>query len=227
MLIEFSNDIAVLLQAQPYIRNLDWLNENKLDLASIKQLKGCRTELVQNCLIFIQKLDASATMDSFNSSEKKNYATQTSKELLEDLKKYKESSERYPRIKNFLNIIPDDIGSIVMFILVISLFISSAYLPLAIAPAFIISWIGMDLFFNNRETAKNLKKQLSLHKENLRKIEEVDDILKPKWHTPSPGPIQAEISPLAVPSTSYATFYRSAENLSEASGINATSNFTY
>ncbi len=71
MLIEFSNDIAILLQAQPYIRNLDWLNENELDLASIKQLKGCRTELVQNCLIFIQKLDASTKMDSFNSNEKK------------------------------------------------------------------------------------------------------------------------------------------------------------
>ncbi len=118
-----------------------------------------------------------------------------------------------------------------MFILVISLFITSAYLPLVVVPLFIISWIGMDLFFNNREAAKNLKKKLSLHKENLRKIEEADDILKPKSYTPSQTPIQTEVSPvpapIPVPSTSYATFYRSAENPREASSISSASSCTY
>ncbi|MGC1853912.1 MAG: hypothetical protein WA659_00840 [Candidatus Aquirickettsiella sp.] len=225
MLLEFSNATTISLKAHSFIAQLGWSNENKLDLASIKQLKGCRTKLVQSCLIFIQKLDASAKIDSFNSNEKKNYALQTTQKLLESLKKYKESSERHPRIKNFLNIIPDNTNGIVGFILIISSLITTLFPPLAIIPLIIVAWVLIDLFFNNREEAKNLKEILFTAKDELSTIETATDLLTKKRQS-----TQTQIAAAPIPSTSgtkyNSIFYRSGDDQSETSSINSTSSFT-
>lgn len=233
MLIEFSNGTATLLKAQlGYIEQLSWSdeNENKLDLASIKQIKGCRTKLVQDCLKFIQRLDELVESNFFNNNKEKNYVDETIKSLIENLKKYTASCERYPRIKDFLNIIPDNTSSMLGFILLISALMATASPALAVIPLVIFAGVLMDLFFNNRKAAKKLTEILFTVQAELRTIEEADTIFKSKVH-PSQSATQTQVSYIpSIPGTSRtvysANFYRPAENQSDTNSINSTSSFT-
>ncbi|MCH9636866.1 MAG: hypothetical protein WBV88_05550 [Candidatus Rickettsiella isopodorum] len=234
MLIEFSNGTATLLKAQlGYIEQLSWSdeNENKLDLASIKQIKGCRTKLVQDCLKFIQKLDELVERNFFNNNNKeKNYVDETIKSLIEHLKKYTASCERYPRIKDFLNIIPDNTSSMLGFILLISALMATASPVLAVIPLVIFAWVLMDLFFNNRKAAKKLTEILFTVQAELRTIEEADTIFKSKVH-PFQSATQTQVSSMpSIPGTSRtvysANFYCPAGNQNDTNSINSTSSFT-
>lgn len=172
----FSNTIAELLKEQLTYEQLVWTTENTLDRASIKKLKGCRTELVEDCLKSIIELDRLG----FTNEEKKQFSLASAQRLVESLKTYLQSSERYPRLKKFLNVIPDHTGGIVGFILIATSALSIVSPPFALIPVSIFFWILMDLSFNNREAAKNLQESLYNIKNELIKIQEVDYILKNK-----------------------------------------------
>ncbi|HEY2566973.1 MAG TPA: hypothetical protein VGH95_04625 [Candidatus Aquirickettsiella sp.] len=109
--MKFSDSTATLLKTLPFLNELNWSDEteNTLDLTSIKQLKGCRTTLVRDCLKFIQKLDVLAEAKG----NEKNYALENINALIQALKQYKISCRRYPRLKDFLNIIPDNTSGMV------------------------------------------------------------------------------------------------------------------
>jgi len=194
MLIKFSDSTATLLKTLAFLNELNWSDETKstLDLTSIKQLKGCRTTFVRDCLQFIQKLDVLADAEA----DKKNYALANIDALKEALNHYKISCERYPRLKDFLNIIPDNMSGVVGGFIIASALASIAYPPLAAIPLFIFSWVLIDLFFNNREVAKNLQQTLYMLENDLRTIDSANNILKVKEQvtptavqTPSSSPI--------------------------------------
>lgn len=184
MVLKFSPSTAILLKNQiPKLAQLSWADENELDLASIKQLKGCRTELIQDCLNFIRKLDAN------NNKNEKNYAVATITGLVDDLKKYIASCESYPRIKDFLNFIPDDTSSIVGFTILATSFIAAAvYLPVALITVTITFWALIDLFFNNRTAAGRLQEKLFMAENELSTINEARNILENR------GPLQSNVS---------------------------------
>lgn len=224
MLIKLSNATAALLKTQLHYEQWVWSNENSLDLASIKQLTGCRAELVQDCLKLIQTLDSLVERNFFNTDQEKNYAKATIESLIEGLKKYTASCERYPRLKNFLNIIPDDVSSMVGFTLIISSLIATLFPPLAVIPVVIFAWILTDLFFNNRDEAKNFKEIVYTAKDELRTIEEANNIFKTRIYNPSQTVTQTEESSLSLPGTSgYSVrFYNSIEDQGKTSSINST-----
>jgi hypothetical protein len=174
-IIKFSNPTALSLKGLHFHNELDWSdeNENTLDLTNVKRLKGCRTLLVQDCLEFIRKLDVLASADG----EKKDYALEKIQTLIEALNHYKVSCDRYPRIKDFLNLAPDYSGETAAFIIIISAIISTVFPPLAALPLFIFSWVLMDLFFNNRDETKNLTEILLKIQNDLRTFQENDTIL--------------------------------------------------
>lgn len=216
MLMKFSDPTATLLKTLAFQNELKWSHEteNTLDLTSVKQLKGCRTTLVRNCLKFIQKLDVLAETEG----DKKNYALENINALFEALKQYKISCERYPRLKDFLNIIPDNTRGVVGFMIIASAFASIAFPPLAAIPLFIFSWALMDLFFNNREAAKNLQETLYNVADELRTIDAAESILKNKIQS-TPTAVQTPSSSAAIsipgPSTRRdhsVCFYGSIEN---------------
>ncbi len=217
MLLEFSNHTVRLLKFHlPNIAQLSW-DENKLDLTHVRQLKGCRTELVGDCLTFIQKLDSLV----INSDQEKNYVNNTIRSLIASLKKYNASCEYYPRIKDFLNIIPDNVTGIVVFTLLISSLLTTVFPPLAVIPLLILSWIIMDLFFNNREEAKAFKDTLYTAKDELNTIEKTADILNKSY--PAQNINQTNNSPAPIPSTSGTSFsfYGTVNNQGGTSGINS------
>jgi hypothetical protein len=182
--MKFSDSTAILLKTLAFLNELNWSGEteNILDLTSIKQLKGCRTTLVQDCLKFIQKLDVLAEAPE---EKQKIYAFKKIQALTQALYHYKISCERYPRLKNFLNIIPDNTSGIVGFMIIASALTSIAFPPLAVLPLFIFSWVMLDLFFNNRDAAKNFNEILSILQNELRTIQEGDTLLNPTPNTPS------------------------------------------
>lgn len=143
---------------------------------------------MRDCLKFIQKLDVLAEADG----NKKNFALVNINTLKEELNHYKISCERYPRLKDFLNIIPDNISEVVGFLIIASALASIAFLPLAAIPLFIFSWVLMDLFFNNREAAKNLQEALYKVEDEIRSIDAADNILKIK--VPPPTAVQTPSS---------------------------------
>ncbi|TLY47437.1 MAG: hypothetical protein E6K54_05940 [Gammaproteobacteria bacterium] len=57
MSLEFSNITAALLKEQLTGEPLSWITKNKLDLSSFKKLKGCRVQLLKDCLKLIAQLD--------------------------------------------------------------------------------------------------------------------------------------------------------------------------
>ena len=183
-IIKFSDRTARSLKELPFLNALNWSgeNENTFDLTSIKRLKGCRTRLVQDCLEFIRKLDVLA-----RGNEKENYALEKIKTLIEALNHYKISCDRYPRIKDFLNIITDNTSGMVGFMLIASTIASLAFPPLTAIPLFIFSWVLMDLFFNNREEAKNLTEILLKIQDDLRIFQENDTILTPTPRSATPS----------------------------------------
>lgn len=190
MLMIFSDFTATSLKTLPFLNALNWSDENTLDLTSIKQLKGCRTTLVRDCLKFIKKLDAIATANV----NEKNYALESIKVLIEKLKQYKSSCERYPRFKDFLNIIPDNTSGIVGFTIIAGALASIACPPLAAIPLFIFSWVLMDLFLNNRDAAKSFNEILFTFQEELSILQERNRIIQPKSTTPSSVPIEITAS---------------------------------
>jgi len=192
MLLIFSDFTATSLKTLPFLNALNWSDENTLDLTSIKQLKGCRTTLVRDCLKFIKKLDAIAIATA-NVNEK-NYALESIKVLIEKLKQYKSSCERYPRFKDFLNIIPDNTSGIVGFTIIAGALASIACPPLAAIPLFIFSWVLMDLFLNNRDAAKSFNEILFTFQEELSILQERNRIIQPKSTTPSSVPIEITAS---------------------------------
>ncbi|WP_342226997.1 hypothetical protein [Rickettsiella endosymbiont of Rhagonycha lignosa] len=194
MLIKFSAFTATLLETLSFYNELKCspVTENTLDLTRIKQLKGCRTTLVQDCLKIIQKLDVLAK----TACDEKNYALANINTLIEALNHYKISCERYPRLKDFLNIIPDNMSGIVGFFIIASALASITFPPVAVIPLFIFSWVLMDLFFNNREAAKNLQETLYNVEDELRTIDAADNILKIK--------VQATPTAVQTPSSSQA-----------------------
>lgn len=207
MNLKFSDTTAALLKAQLAYEQLAWTTGNELDLASIKKLKGCRNQLVEACLRLI------ANLDSFNSNEeRKEYSTTTTQQLTANLKKYIHSSEKHPRLKKFLNFIPDHTSGVVVFTLIVSSVIAIfAYLPLAVIPIVIIPWIAMDLSFNNREAAKNLQEILYNVADELRTVETADNILKIKVQ-PAREPIEIQTpssttSPISIPRPSTSKNY--------------------
>lgn len=214
--IKFSSNTATLLKNIPNIAQLVW-NENKLDLAQVKQLKGCRTELVRDCLRFIQKLDSLVEEEIFNSAKKKHFVDNTIQSLIAGLKTYSASCEYYPRIKDFLNSIPDNISGIVGFTLVISALLTTVFPPLAVVPLLILSWIMMDLFFNNRVDVDDFKAILYTAKDELRTIEEAADILNKKQATHT----LTENSPIPIPSTSgtSSNFYGTVNPVNQTSSM--------
>lgn len=214
MNLEFSDTTAALLKEQLAYEQLVWITENKLDLASIKKLKGCRNQIVGACLKLI------ADLDNFNSNEqRKDYSIATIQDLVTNLKKYIHSSEQHPRLKKFLNFMPNPTGGMIGFTLVVTLFIAIfAHPALAVIPIVILLWIAMDLSFNNREAAKNLQEILYNVADELSTVETADNILKNKVQ-PEPIAIQTPSSPTSPPipipepgpSTrrDYSTFYNS------------------
>ncbi|HEY2566972.1 MAG TPA: hypothetical protein VGH95_04620 [Candidatus Aquirickettsiella sp.] len=68
---------------------------------------------------------------------------------------------------------------------------SIAFPPLAAIPLFIFSWVLVDLFFNNRNQAKNFNEILSTLQDELRIIQERDTLLiqTPRSTMPSSAPI--------------------------------------
>ncbi len=196
MLIKFSDSTATLLKTLAFHNELKWCHEteNTLDLTSIKQLKGCRTTLVQGCLKFIHKLDVLAEAES----DKKNYALANINALIEVLNHYKTTCEHHPRLKDFLNIIPDNMSGIIGFLIIASALASIAFPPLAVIALFIFSWVLMDLFFNNREAAKNLQATLYMFEDDLRTIDSATNILKIKVQ-PTPTAVQRpSSSPITI-----------------------------
>lgn len=181
--MKFSDSTATLLKTLLFPNALHWSGETKniLDLTSIKQLKGCRTTLVRDCLKFIQKLDVLAKGEG----DERNYALANINTLIQALNHYKISCERYPRLKDFLNIIPDNMSGVVGFLIIASALASIAFPPLAAIPLFIFSWVLMDLFFNNREAAKNLQEALYKVEDEIRTIDAADNILKIKVQPPT------------------------------------------
>lgn len=218
MLVEFSDTTATRLKAElPKIGQLFGMNEdeNKLDLARIKQLKGCRTKLVQDYLKFIQKLDALVAVDaSFHSDKIKNYAFESSQLLIEGLKKYLGSCERYSRIKDFLNIIPDYTSGMVGFIIILSTFIATTSPLLAIIPVSILIWGLIDLFFNNRTAVKNFRTTLFSAENELNTIREACNILK--HNTPLPETQATPLLAIASTSRNYHSFEESIPSLEES-----------
>ena len=206
MLIKFSDSTATLLKTLTFLNELNWSDEteNTLDLTSIKQLKGCRTTLLQDCLKLIQKLDVLAEAEG----DEKNYALVNINALIEVLNHYKTTCEHYPRLKDFLNIIPDNMSGIVVFLIIASVLASIAFPPLAVIPLFIVSWVLMDLFFNNREAAKNLQATLYMFEDDLRTIDSANNILKIKVQ-PTPTAVQTPSStpPISIPGPSTSRNY--------------------
>lgn len=200
--MKFSDSTATLLKT-PFLNELNWLDEtgNTLELTSIKQLKGCRTTLVQDCLKFIQKLDVLAEAEG----DEKNYALANIKALIEALHHYKISCERYPRLKDFLNIIPDNVSGVVGFFIIASALASIAFPPLAAIPLFIFSWMLIDLFFNNREVAKNLQETLYMLEDDLRTIDSANNILKIKVQPPTAVQTPPSSPIMITPSTSHSS----------------------
>jgi hypothetical protein len=197
MLLTFSQETAQLLKDQiPCIGELTWRDENELDLISIKQLKGCRTQLVQDCLKTIQDLD-NLSIDSSQSDEWKNFLNNSRQSLIENLKKYLKNCERYPRIKNFLNIIPDNTSGMVSFIIVLSIFITvTSHSPfLAIIPVSVFIWVLIDLIFNNRSAVENLKTLLFTIKNKLGAVKEACHILSQHAEVLTTTPLLAESTP--------------------------------
>lgn len=226
MLIKFSNASTTLIKAQlPHIEQLDWSDENILDLSSVKQLKGCRTELVADCLQFIQKLDHLIEHNFFTSDKEKSYGESVIKLLVESLQHYSVSSERYPRLKDLLNIIPDNASGTAGFILLISTAIATLFPPLAVIPLLIIIWGLMDLFFNNRGEAKIFKEILFVAQDELSTIQKADNIFKTKVYPP-----QEKSSSLSIPGPSRTTYsaplFSRAENQSLTNSTHSVSNLT-
>lgn len=216
--LEFSNTTATLLKEQLTFEQLVWITENTLDRASIKKLKGCRTQLVEDCLKSIIELDRLGSM----SEEKKNFSTTSTQFLVNSLKTYIQSSERYPRLKKFLNIIPDHTDGMVGFALIATSALSIVSPPFAFIPLGIFFWILMDLSFNNRQAVRNLQESLFNVENELIKIQEVDNILK-NQEAPTPIAIQNPTTSQAGPSTSSnysAQFYGSIQ--SESTNQNET-----
>lgn len=202
MLVEFSNSTATFLKTElPKIGQLFQSNEgeNTLDLGRIKQLKGCRTGLIRNCLKLIQELDTLANINFINNDEKENHLIESRRSLVEGLKKYLSSCERYPRTKDFLNIIPDNVTGMVCFTIIASTFSAILSPPLSIIPVSVLIWVLIDFFFNNREAAKNLRETLFTAEGELRTIKEAYHIFKRSMQMPSET---EETSLLARPSTS-------------------------
>lgn len=154
--MKFSDSTATLLKTLAFHNELKWCHEteNTLDLTSIKQLKGCRTTLVQDCLKAIQELDVLKDSDK----NKKNFAFKEIKKLIQALEQYKISCERYPRLKDFLNIIPDNTSEMVCFMIIASGFASFLFPPTAAVTLFIVSWALMDFFLIIEKTLKTFKK---------------------------------------------------------------------
>lgn len=200
--MKFSVSTATLLKTLAFHNELKWCHEteNTLDLTSIKQLKGCRTTLVQDCLKAIQELDVLKDSDK----NKKKFAFKEIKKLIQALEQYKISCERHPRLKDFLNIIPDNTSEMVCFIIIASVFF--AYLvfsPAAAITLFIVSWALMDFFFNNRKAAKNLQEKLCKVKDELSIIGKADKILKIKVQaTPTAVQTPSSTPPIPIPGSS-------------------------
>lgn len=202
MLVKFSDATASLLKIElPKIGSLFEIeDENNLNLANIKQLKGCRTGLIQDCLKLIQELDALAPIRFINTEEKENHLIESRKSLIEGLKKYLSSCERYPRTKDFLNIIPDNLSGMVSFTIIASIFtailISPSYF---IIPFGILIWVGIDLVFNNRGAVKNFREVIFTAEDELRTIKEASEI----FNRCMQKTLETEETPLIeVPSTS-------------------------
>lgn len=203
MLIKFSNDTATLLSAElAEIKQLNGPNEaeTQFDLSKIKKLKGFRTELVKNWLKCIQQLDQLIQQQG----KEKDYALEKINALIQALKQYKTSCEYYPRLKDFLNIIPDNTDGIVGFMFIASSLIAFLSLPFIVVPLFIFSWIVLDLVFNNRTAAKTLETSIWTIEDEIRTIGKANSILNIQQPTPQ-MPIQIQRSPvIPIPSTSRA-----------------------
>ncbi len=209
MNLEFSNTTAALLKEQLAYEQLAWTTENTLDRASIKKLKGCRDQLVEDCLKLISQLDNFSLINA----EKKPFSSASILELVESLKTYLQSSKRYPRLKKFLNFIPDNTDGIIGFILIATSLLSIVSPPFASIPVGIFFWILMDLSFNNRKAAKTLQESLYSVENKLRKIQEVEDYMLKNEEAPAQSVVQTPLISQAGPSTSYsAQFYGSTEN---------------
>lgn len=216
MLIKFSNDTAALLRAElAEFKQLNEPNETEtqFDLSKVKKLKGFRTELVKNWLKCIQQLDQLIQQQG----KEKDYAREKIKVLIQALKHYKTSCEYYPRLKDFLNSIPDNTDGIVGFMLIASSLIAYLSLPFIVVPLFIFSWIVLDLVFNNRTAAKTLETSIWTIEEEITTLREANSILNIQLAV-SQIPIQIQRSQaIPIPSTSSAYspgFYRSMENQS-------------
>ena len=221
MLIEFSRHTFALLTAElSAIKQLAASNENEtqIDLSRIKKLKGYRTELVKNWLKCIQKLDQLTQQQD----PEKLYALKKINALIEALKHYENSCEYYPRVKDFLNIIPDNTSEIVGLTFIASGFIAYLFPPFLIVPLLIISWTVLDLVFNNRTAAKTLEACRWATEEEVRTIHKANLILKPASLLTVRTPISSEfrtlVSPeIAIPNTSRAyspSFFCSVEDQS-------------
>ncbi len=188
MLILFSNTIAQLIKEklpklEPFFGTDD--DENTLDLSRVKELKGHRTELVQNCLKIIHQLDILSKDKLFKNNEKKNYILKNTQLLLEELKNYSLNCDSTPRIKDFLNIIPDNTSTIVGFTLVITSLLSTQFPFLIPVPLTLGLWILLDLIFNNRTVAKKLKERVRTINHELKTISATHNILKNEAPIPS------------------------------------------
>ena len=84
-------------------------------------------------------------------------------------------------------------SGIVGFLIIASALASITFSPLAVIPLFIFSWVLMDLFFNNREAAKNLQATLYIFESDLRTIDSANKILKIKVQ-PTPTAVQTHSS---------------------------------
>lgn len=210
MSLEFSDTAIDSLKEHLIYGQLDWTTENTLDETSIKKLKGCRKQLVEDCLKLILALDNFGLM----SEEKKSFSIASTQHLVECLKTYLQSSERYPRLKRFLNVIPDHTNGMVGFTLFVTSMLSFISPPFAVIPISIFLWILMDLSFNNREAASELQECLYLTEQELKTLQTADSILKTK-KTPAQNAIQTSIISPAGPCTRKdysAHFYGSTES---------------
>lgn len=244
-LITFSRPTARLLKEElPKIEQLIWADENTLDLTSIKQLKGCRTGLISDCLKCIQELEDLNKISVTNTNGKKNAIIEPRESLVEGLKKYLSSCERYPRTKDFLNIVPDNISGMVLFTMIVSTFIATSFPPVAIIPVSILIGVLMDFFFNNREAAKALRQVLFTAKDELITIKKAFDLFSGSHQNPSETEETEETALLATPSASinYDSlagislpscshtclhgFFSSADNMPKSNSINSDSSST-
>ncbi|EDP45791.1 hypothetical protein [Rickettsiella grylli] len=203
--ISFSNTIAELIketlpQLEPFFETPN--DENTFDLSQIKELKGHRTQLIQEGLNLIHQFDRLSQHHFFknNKQEVEDYILKNTQLLLESLKNYSLSCNSSPQIKDFLNIIPDNISTIIGFTLIITSLLSIQFLPLVSIPLALGFWILIDFTFNNRKAAKQLKETMRTLKNELRTIEETHVILK--HETTLPFPSETQRLSAAIPSTS-------------------------